>query len=63
MNDKWEYQTLYIRDRDMEKIDRAMEEIDARLNSLGQEGWEVLSHNNDINFSRHYFILKRKISS
>ena len=55
MSDKWEYQTLYIRGLNMS-------EIDARLNSLGQEGWEVLSHNTNITFEIHYFILKRKIS-
>ena len=54
MNDKWEYQVLNI------NCGRA--EFEARLNSLGQEGWEVISHKYDVKLEKHYFILKRKIS-
>ena len=55
MNDKWEYQSVDI-------FGQSMRMIDERLNSLGQEGWEVISHNNDVKFEKHYFILKRNIS-
>ena len=54
MNDKWEYQVL--------NINCGREEFEARLNSLGQEGWELLTHGHNINFSLHYCTLKRKIS-
>ena len=60
MNDKWEYKSLFIKRDLLSGLN--MSEFDARLNSLGQEGWEVLSHETDNGFGRHYLILKRKIS-
>ena len=56
MTDKWEYKFIF-NPKSKLKMDVAMEK---ELNSLGQEGWELVSFD-VVNVLVIYFILKRKL--
>ncbi|MFZ5480451.1 MAG: DUF4177 domain-containing protein [Myxococcota bacterium] len=68
--DRWEYRVLQVRS-DEEAVERfprlqeTLQQIEARLNAFGQEGWEVVSAGpfEGIRVEGIVAVLKRRIST